>query len=780
MCARAKETLLLSKVRRACERLAPRGWSRLFETHGLNICADDLQAELSKQLPSLNRKAPGFEDLALEASRGIEPHRPAWSVLYHAFASPNVVSQCDGSPLDDFPTLSEIESVEDYVFGVQPPSVQDLRVKSNDAPLAIVVFALEYRTAIGTVHQKHADLCFSRTGVARIGTLPWFFDPRARGFTSVADDTRQLRVVPCRYVPFIAARYRGDWESFGPMRFRQAGDLTITDSGVQTSEKTDRDRQFWVPLHKLFDGAECIRDYDVKVALRASHLNEKLRKVHLALLSQGQNAGWSEPDLSQPPFRFAENIAEFDTSHDAPSWLMTPTVKSQLIAAAEYKGKRLTYRVPENSKVFSSSLNIPAHPSGARSAPEYVHARHQIDSTGKEVNLNSLPDVAQRVHAGNYEAQHYIDFTGDGFVDVECPCLALEIPRRVAAYSLVAPPDYFPFVKQQDLMDWWQQSVPSAIKATLWPKNPGPPRPLSDDRYPGNLNFAGKFEVLDDTVSALVSMRNAGQERPTTINPVKFRRVSYLPDRAAGVFAPGWDCSIDRTEEQDPNDDGAKVLPGITYLAAYGLGSPFPEDAKLCAALSSFWPAAAPDITRSFEPGKYAVTTPLPDGVIGQGKEDPWDGIPGPKVDPKFKDEVVFQALAYGDWVEAALQARFEFGRLSQLQTVEYESRTLVMARVYQALGALVTEDKRKWCVLSFLKATEDSSGLHEAETATGRKLISEHAFRFIMFQSQGVRPHPDDFKKLLVRYDILRRIFADPLTVLIEQPPSKWDATDF
>jgi hypothetical protein len=780
MPVKSPEAPILSAVRRSCERLAQHGWARLLKAHGLDICADDLQTELSKTLPSLNRGVPGFEDFALEGLRAIEPHRPAWSLLYHAFASPNVLVEPDGTPLTDFPTLPEIEAVEDYLFGIKPPSVQDLRVKSDDAPLAIVVFSLEYRTAIGTVHQRHADLCFSRTGVARIGTQSSYYDRRARGFTSVSEDTHQLKVVPCRYAPFIAAQYPGDWESFGPMRFRQIGDLTITDSGVQTSTKSDADRQFWVPLHKLFSGAHCIRGYDVNVALKSAHLNQKLRKVHLALLGQGENAGWSEPDLSQPPFSFSDNIAEFDKGHDAAAWLMAPIVNSQLIAPAQYKGRPLTYRVPKNTKTYSSSLNIPAHPSGARSAPEYVHARHEIDPDGKRINLNTVPNVVQRVHEGGYNAQHYIDFTGDGFVDADCPCLALEVPRRVAAYSLISPPDYFPFVKQQDLMDWWQQSVPSDIKATLWPKNPGPPRPLSDDRYPGNLTFTGKFAATDDTISAIVSMRDAGRDKPTVINPVRFRRVSSLPDRAAGVFAPGWDCSIDRTEEQDPNDDGAKILPGVTYLAAYGLGSPFPEDAKLCAALSSFWPAAAPDVTRTFEPGKYAVTTPLPDDVIGQGNQRPWDGIPGPKVDPDFQGEVAFHALAYGDWVEAALDARFEFGRLSQLQTVEYESRTLVMARVYEALGALVTEDKKKWCVLSFVKATEDQSALQEAETSTNRKLTRDHAFRFIMFQAQGTRPHPKDFQKLLVRYDILRKIFADPLTVLIEQSPHTWNATDF
>ena len=34
-------------------------------------------------------------------------------------------------------------------------------------------------------------------------------------------------------------------------------------------------------------------------------------------------------------------------------------------------------------------------------------------------------------------------------------------------------------------------------------------------------------------------------------------------------------------------------------LTNYGLGSPFVDHSKLCAALNSFWRAVAPDITRA-------------------------------------------------------------------------------------------------------------------------------------------------------------------------------------
>ena len=101
--------------------------------------------------------------------------------------------------------------------------------------------------------------------------------------------------------------------------------------------------------------------------------------------------------------------------------------------------------------------------------------------------------------------------------------------------------------------------------------------PLSSEIY------AGERQILhsgDTTMTALVSFRRSGTRSQTRLDSLKPKRVSSLPDRAAGVFAPGWDCAVDRTPEVDPNDDGKVVYPGVTFLAAYRLGSPFPEDTR--------------------------------------------------------------------------------------------------------------------------------------------------------------------------------------------------------
>ena len=82
----------IDDVKAACARLAPLGWQALLKQHGLDIAASDLAAELSRDL-AIDLGIRGFEDFTLAGKRGIEPGRPAASLLYHAFASPNVHPQ---------------------------------------------------------------------------------------------------------------------------------------------------------------------------------------------------------------------------------------------------------------------------------------------------------------------------------------------------------------------------------------------------------------------------------------------------------------------------------------------------------------------------------------------------------------------------------------------------------------------------------------------------------------------------------------------------------------
>ena len=134
---------LLDDVRAVCGRLAAHGWADLLAAHGLDIEAPDLGRELARPLTGVDRDLPGFEDFAAEGLRGIEPGIPARSLLFHALASPNVTSGRDGREFGAYPTPAELAAVENYVFGVRPPSPPDLLSRAGEAPLAVVVFALE-------------------------------------------------------------------------------------------------------------------------------------------------------------------------------------------------------------------------------------------------------------------------------------------------------------------------------------------------------------------------------------------------------------------------------------------------------------------------------------------------------------------------------------------------------------------------------------------------------------------------------------------------------------
>lgn len=747
---------LLAPVRDACARLAGHGWQQLLDAHGLDLEAADLKKELTRPV-DVDRTKPGFEDFSWEGTRGIEPGSPAQSLLYHAFASPGVLGATA------YPTPAEIEAVENYVFGIDPPSIEDLRARAGGAPLAIVVYAVEYRPAASTSHQRHADLCFSRTGVARIGTAESKYLGDVRGYRpQVAGDGRKMRVLPCRYAAYIAAQVPGDKGARLPMRF---------------IDPSDGARSFWVPVHKLFDG-ECLRNRSLTVRLTAAHVNDKLRRIHLFFLAHGHDGGWSEPAISHHPFVIEEGIAELSTEPEDGVGLVVPVPRERLVEPAQYDQKPLTFRVPgstshsEGWRVYSSSLNLRSEPHGGRSAPEYVHVRCKVSRNGDLINLNDRKNMLKVIGKGGYRALHFIDWTGDGWVGVECAQLALDIPRRLPAYSLVAPPDFFPKVKQSDLTAWTTQSAPPALVETIWPKVPGRPEALSEQRLAANMELkeAG-FDVADDTVTAIVGMLASGEGRRTRLDRDAVRRVSTLSDAAAGIFAPGWDVSFDRTQETERDEGGHS--PGVNFLATHGLGSPFPEDAKLCAALSSFWPAVAPDITRTFEPSpKYASATPLTDEDIGMGEAPPWDGIRGPQIDRANK-EANYPALAYADYVQVALDNAFDISVIAETSFEEYVTRTLTTARAYEVLGARTTEQKVAWVLLSFAHAKVDDPDLQAAAQATGAPVDLVHTYRFEMARTRSQRDR--GLGRKVVQFHDIVLVFADPVLALRRTADGTW-----
>ena len=733
---------LIDDVKKICDRLAPHGWAALLREHGLDITAADLKQELGRKLSSIKRSVKGFEDFALEGERGIEPGHPARSLLYHALASPNVLTRADGSDLKRFPTLAEIDTVENYVYGAKPPTLDELRARAEGAKLAVCVFASEYRPATHTCHERHADLVFARTGVSRVGTARPLYDARRRGFVSFVDgDPFAIRVVPARYAAYIAVEKKGDKNSFCPMRF----DEQANDDGL-----SDKERKFWLPIHKLFSGDECLRGFPggLHVTLTARHFNEKIKRIHIELARLGFDTGAKPEDLDQEPFSFERGIAEWSKDARLGAGLLMPVARPRLVEPAVYKGKPLTFNVPEGHDALSSSLSISGKMRGSRHAPEFVHVRRRVLDDGTQNDLNQEKNVEGIVRAGGYKALHFVDFTGDGWVQASCPPLTVagsDLQGPLAAYSLVTAPDFFSTCDQRELMEW-SESLPPALRNSIWET---PPHTLSDQRLAANLQLPGSpFDKGDKTMTAVVSLFGEISNQPTNAKPADALRHSCLPDDAAGVFAPGWDVSRDELPD------------GTTHFAAYGLGSPFPEDAKLCAALSTFWPAAAPDATRGMEPALTAVTvSPLTDEEIGRVGSLPWDGIPGPVVSASGTNEFAeYSSFAHADYVQSALDNKFSLTLTSRVGSDEYQRRALSMSLAYKAVGGA----KQDWLLLSFSRVTPGDA---EFQTAQQQAQLTLHGrvYRFEMFSNGAFSVPQTDFRRRRIRITNRRTLFVDP-----------------
>lgn len=772
---------LIDDVFTLCKRLSGGGWRELLLVHGLDIdpgSLRDLVRQLSKDVSGkIQRSVKGFEDFAAEGRQGIEPGSPARSLLYHAVASPNVLTGVDGRPLGVFPTAREIEQVENYVFGVRPPTLAALREKVKTKRLAVVVFACEYRPASQTCHKIHADLVFARTGIARVGTAPPRYDPARRGFLpEVDEDAFALRVLPARYVAYLAVRKSADAKARRPIS-RQDGD-----------EK----RHFWTPVHKLFPGSECLHGMTLELRFVAQHVNEKIRRVHLA-------AGVANPPET-PPFVFTNGIAELANDPDLASGTLAPVPHPRLVEpATDSTGRFVTYQVPPTADGRFSSFE-PNQPNDGVSFPEYVHARTEVlpDGSFRDLNADPKHPVRTRVAQGGYQALNYVDFSGDGWVGVECPQLAgVEGVEGVEeapwpAYSLVTAPDFFPTCDQRELTEWTSSNaVPQSLREQIWNVAP---TPLSDMRFPANLQLHlphNPFDPAEDTISALVPLWGQLPQPRSFPAVADALRHSHLPDDAAGVFAPGWDCTQDITSA------------GIKHLAAYGLGSPFPEDAKLCAALSTFWPAVAPDATREMEPAtghQSGTVSPLTDQEIGQIGDLPWDGVPGPRLVEvgglRFAEYASFDHV---DYVRNALDRKFTLRLTARVDSTEYERRVMALAYTYLALGAertgnhqtpislvnkkspqgMIIGERRFWKLFSFQAVIRGSPELEQAQAEAGAVLTGP-VYRLTLFPVQvdangqpgdGPVLAAPDFRKRWIPISKEFVVFVDPSRIPAAAP---------
>ncbi len=728
---------LIDDVKNVCDRLAPLGWRDLLmdltddQLDILKPTSATLKAELTKTLADIDRTVTGFTDFSLSGTKAITAGSPADSLLYHALASPNVISNLSG-----FPTLKEIETIENYVFGVQPPTLASIKARAGltgSQRLSVVLFSYEYRPARDTCTRRQADMVFSRTGISRVGTRPAFYDVRNRGFQSqVVDDPFAFRVCPSRVAAFLAVKKKG------------------VDLSIMRARPEDDALEFWAPIHKLFNGTECLAGINLQVELEAFHYNDKIRRTRAITLRLRRVP-------STAPFQFSTGIAEFSTDGSFGAGIVMPVPHPRLVEPAHVNGRLLTFRVPRVAKTFAAlepGADEGVDGSEVRSAPAYVHARTQVRN-GVLIDLNNdptRPDVNSTVSAGNYQALHYVDFTGDGQISASVPALTGRpevMASAVPCYSLVAAPDFFSSAGQRELFE----QVPEEFWGV-------PPLPLCDTRLPPNLQIPGnRFSASEKTISAVVAIFGSDPTGVTVPQSFDADRHSCLPDDCAGVFAPGWDVSTDRKRVSGVH---------VQHLAAYGLGSPFPEDAKLCAALSTFWPAVAPDASRSMSPNTgnsslRGTVAPLTDEEIGQIGALPWDGVTGPKVSMfggvEFLD---CEKFLHVDYVKHALEGRFTPRLTTLVSSEEYMLRMRAIAKCYDTVGG----DRNARFVISFRKVSPGDPELQRAQLDTSTVLTGEiYRIDMILGGEETEQPHPTDFRRSLLPLQDRQAFLTSPRT---------------
>ncbi len=776
---------LVAGVAAVCRRLAPLGWRDLLldVTGGqLDLLAADLEHELLKPLVKIDRTCAGFGDFAMHGSRAIEPGQPDQSLLYHTLAAPTVVATRDGAELRGFPTLAEIETIENFIYASRKATLDDIKTHAGTADLAVIVFAVHYRNAPMSANGRHAQLCFARTGIAHLGTIEPFYDPKLRSFANV-DTARpyDFRVTPRRFAAYLAKRVAGFDGKFA----------------LQDPQEGDISRDFWVPVHKLFSGPECLANLDLEIQLSSGMRNDEIASFHRIVQGQGLTTSWTGNDLEQFPFVIKdEKIAALSKREDTGEGLIVPKPAS-LIQKAEYKGEPLTFPVHNALSRYAKNIQIsslfvmpaaaaPVEPGyyldadqdSPRTAPEYINIRHRVRD-GKVESLNSRPDLMEVIRKGGYDALHYTDSSGDGWIAATCRQLQDQgVTTNHAAFCLVGLPDFLPKINQRDLMRWWQNEVPKPLRPTLWTV---PPLALSHARIAANVELPIGFSLKDKTVTAIISQLSAPGHDQAMLpkqepnGPLNFEKVG-LPDGSPGLFDPGWDVSIGVR-----STNGGKEI--HKYLVGHGLGSPFIEDAKLCAALGAYWPALAPDATRQYQPEKWLDGIPYPwpsivpltDEELGMvpaanGKRMSWDGVVGPQRRTDGDHDVVaYQDMEHVDYIDilgtmtAVLTAKTE--------PADYKARILAMAAVYWSLGIqegnplrpdnyrVLMRAKSDWAVLSFRVIAADNAELRAAASAAKHTFAGSFVFRFEIYRWGDQREDPVDPKITLV--EILEEVTA-------------------
>ncbi|MBV8398644.1 MAG: hypothetical protein JOZ17_07880 [Acetobacteraceae bacterium] len=728
-------------------------WLDLFKAvAALDLKSPNLKQELLAER-AIDRRHPGFADFDPNSPVGIAPGDPASSLLYHALASPLV--KPNGASQADYPTVADLDLIENYILSLAPMAAAAIPQNA-----VVAVLAYEYRPAAWTTHRRQADFVYSRSGFSRVGEEAPVWDGGNRCWLNINPATGRFAVRPARYAAFLAIPCRRS-----PTRVSVLGD----------AQDGDDKRTFLLPVRKLFEGPGCVNGTELDILFDEFHRREKLRRIFT------ESNLPRPPGLDQPPYlRDSTQVEKIAITEQAGASLLVSSKAEPLVRLARLpSGDVATFTVPPRRALPIAGLPLNRNPGSPstfmiitgglgiagveeflrsladvdlrpRNAPEFVNMRHRPTGDPKrpvdDMSRDLGADYETVLDGGGYQAALFEDSIADGCIIANAGGLPFALPCK-PAFSVIAAPRFFPYADESEL-DAWVDAFPSHNRRDQF-KN-GPPSPLCLGRFPPNLTLfwpgttePRAFSPSDDTAVAIVGTSYAAQSGPTQPNlPARDaspgnRTTTYLSDCCSDVFAPGWDITF--AEEN-----------GSRFYATFGLGSPFPEDVKLCAADSAFWPAASPDAARTFNRGPTAI--PMLDAELGYHPDNPrrqgppsfgWDGEQGPFI---AGNAVNFASLVRSDYVSHAFSDHtFSGTRLAGVDSDELIRRMDALRLCIQTLpeDSKEVDHTKLWLV--------HADKLDQAPAAAG---IAGACYRYEFVVPQGKSASsPGDARRLLIEF---------------------------
>ncbi len=550
--------------------------------------------------------------------------------------------------------------------------------------------------------------------------------------------------------------------------------------GDKFDDSGDNQRTFLQPIRKVFQ--HDLLFGEAKLDFHEMHKSEKLAK--LAVHTELKFYNNIKPTIRDSSYLIVQDRKTTEVN----SSFLVISQPRELIRPAKEGNKALYFWVPamipgedgySRNRYFTSFNTqevqdvellvpvkgkhkydkIPNQYNEPRTQPLFLNISHEQDTLNATGYREVLKDGAfeDRLNDGLFQAPLFEDSICEGTVNAKIvigneAALKGLSANCLPAFSIVTAPDFFPQVDNFDLMVY---DVAPGKEVDVSNFYEGGLASLATCRLGPNPAILSTKELLD-TYTAVLSHKS--KSSTPAVKSTRFADPSlpkgymvsgFLPDVASSVFAPGWDITYSADK------------PGSTdvYLSTEGLGSPFVEDMKLCAAANGMWPASSPDAARTYQGSldpwsRNPTAIPLLDDELGFHKHSPaglmmnkesfgWDGVQGPfleMVEGKWK--INFADLGRADVVQHALDGKVDMSKLRELTSGELIARMACLRKCIDNLPKVnfkgyTGEDKMvaftRWWLISaepvdFGKEDAQGWGIPDHLVGTDKKWVTDKA----------------------------------------------------